>query len=194
MIKYEPDTLSHLFYSVVLYISSYFIDASVSSHCIRFDMTYRIRHVYRRLRNRVKNLFAKAKRYFRCNDMLSDKSSFGSRIRNFTLRPAKGGEDTATDMPHGKADNFSMHQPIPRRGRTRFFLRDWHCLSCWSRHSQLTANKIEFAGYLEASIGSDDEPRHECWAWCRARPKLCTENNSTQKRTFYFRPYTEISC
>ena len=67
------------------------------------------RDVYRRLRNRVKNLFAKAKRDFLCNDMLSDKSSFWRGIRNFALRPAKGGGGGATDMPPEIADDFNRH-------------------------------------------------------------------------------------
>ena len=33
MVKYEPSTHSHLFYSVALYVFSYFIDVSISSHC-----------------------------------------------------------------------------------------------------------------------------------------------------------------
>ena len=35
MVKYEPSTHSHLFYSVLLYIFfSYFIDVWISSHCM----------------------------------------------------------------------------------------------------------------------------------------------------------------
>ena len=34
MVKYEPSTHSHLFYSVALYVFSYFIDVSISSHCM----------------------------------------------------------------------------------------------------------------------------------------------------------------
>ena len=67
------------------------------------------RCVYRRLRNRVKEMFAKSKRDFLCSEMLSDKSSFWRGIRNFALRPAKGGGGAANEMPPEQADQFNSH-------------------------------------------------------------------------------------
>ena len=67
------------------------------------------RCVYRRLRSRVKEMFAKSKRDCLCSEMLSDKSSFWRGIRNFALRPAKGGEGAANEMPPEQTDQFNSH-------------------------------------------------------------------------------------
>ena len=65
------------------------------------------RHDYQLSRNRLKGLLACAKRSYICNNLLSDRRDFWSRIKNFVLRPAgvAPGPDDVTD----RADEFNEH-------------------------------------------------------------------------------------
>ena len=67
------------------------------------------RNVYRRLRNRVKACLAQCKRDFLCERMLSDRRSFWRNVRDFALRPAKGGGGATEKLSPDQADEFNRH-------------------------------------------------------------------------------------
>ena len=64
---------------------------------------------YRRLRNKVKGLLIKRKRDFLCNRMLADRRGFWRGVRDFALRPAKGGGGATREMSEEQADDFNRH-------------------------------------------------------------------------------------
>ena len=75
----------------------------------RFSGTDSDRYCYRRLRNRVKGFLAERKRDYLCTRMLTDRREFWRGIRDFALRPGKGGGGAAEEMPPEQADEFNRH-------------------------------------------------------------------------------------
>ena len=70
--------------------------------------TPRHRAEYTRHRNKVKTELARARRDFLCGPLLSDRSFFWSRIKEFAFRPARPAESTEDDIS-GRADLFNEH-------------------------------------------------------------------------------------
>ena len=67
------------------------------------------RNNYRRLRNLVKKCLAKCKRSYLCDRMLTDRRGFWRNVREFALRPAKGGGGAAEQLSSAQADDFNRH-------------------------------------------------------------------------------------
>lgn len=67
------------------------------------------KNAYRKLRNKVKGCFAESKREFLCERMATDRRSFWRNIRDFALRPTKGGEEAAEELAPKQADEFNCH-------------------------------------------------------------------------------------
>ena len=67
------------------------------------------RDKYRRLRNCVKRRLTRCKREFLSAGMLSDRGSFWRNVKEFALRPARGGGGTGEGMPPGQEDSFNAH-------------------------------------------------------------------------------------
>ena len=66
------------------------------------------RHVYRRCRNRVKNIITLARRAFLCDRLSTDRRDFWSRIKQFSFRPVHGGDAPSDDIC-SRADAFNAH-------------------------------------------------------------------------------------
>ena len=67
------------------------------------------REEYRRLRNCVKRRLIRCKREFLSADMLSDRRAFWRNLKDFALRPARGGGGAGEGMPPGQEDAFNAH-------------------------------------------------------------------------------------
>ena len=67
------------------------------------------RRDYQLSRNRLKGLLARAKREFLCNDLLTDRRGFWSRIKSFALRPAGAAPASSADDVTRRADEFNAH-------------------------------------------------------------------------------------
>ena len=67
------------------------------------------RNEYRRLRNCVKRRLIRCKREFLSADMLSDRRAFWRNVKEFALRPGRGGGGAGEGMPPGQEDAFNAH-------------------------------------------------------------------------------------
>ena len=66
------------------------------------------RLAYQRCRNNLKGILIRAKSQYLCNDLLTDKQRFWSRLKSFALKPQKG-HATDDDDVTNKADAFNAH-------------------------------------------------------------------------------------
>ena len=68
------------------------------------------RNSYRRLKNRVKSCLTDCKRAFLCDGMLSDRRGFWRNVREFALRPGRGGGGGSREgLSPAQADGFNRH-------------------------------------------------------------------------------------